>query len=941
MLIAAALTAYNAVLPEPAAPALLLGVGEAGRRVAAGVAARLERDPVRQRGGVLLVSEETGAGLRDALRKTIYELERQATIRRVEPGHAIRVPPFRFLKLHLVCAACLGEVGADALREVMQVVRRIKHPGAGLELLFVLDLTDSQDPDGVAPNALASLYALQSEAEALSVAGQAAWGVAPRIRFLVAHPHRADGSRLGKGEQESAGKERGTGRAELDEFEAVLAGAMAAHVAVGPFQDALAPRFGDDVAGDAAPFAAFGWAGGRFPREELLARAAQFLGADLLARTEQPEAGSKSAESLLAGEAGGAWEAWRTTRDDVLLNRGALVRRVLLSSGSNRIELREETPPPARRSWYQRMVAKSFGDREAPRNGPGLAVRMALSNHLWRGADTRGWPEEIKKRDEAGEGVLEEQIASLDKANAKPKITDEVTSALRRCVDLCVTRHLGGTEAARRLLDEAAQQTQAGIGQGGQPPFGEPHAPDELGLPDNAGLESAQKVFEERCHLLPGWPAALSRGCAFGALWTTGCLALGGWLSLAYLGGGGIALASFAYYGWHLGRLKRLGDYVTECLRAKYGRKLWEYAQQAVGMADHPGIYSAVENWITASERPAVEAFETARERTVASARENPPFPTVEGEAELLADAEDASSLYALVRRGIDDGALSDAARDALQIQNLFGSWRDPDMVKISAWVSGQMRAKRLTDWERNRKPLGDWVQELLRLEVENGAVVSVFRAWVRQRMDGLAMQSIPLALRLAPHSDRADGERDQSSQTSILVAAPASLRWAEAQASAHNGDAALQPVVSSASDAGAPPSGSAAADLAAWFGASGAACRVLEQESDTLACLVLVSGLTADDAVYALGQDDAARPENRSERLGETVKRNGDWRDAPSASVLGSNGNPPASVGIYEAPALPVAVAVGNGHAKADANGSVPAPGFRTPDAERPEENV
>src|SRR5262249_56839028 len=137
----------------------------------------------------------------------------------------------------------------------------------------------------------------------------------------------------------------------------------------------------------------------------------------------------------------------------------------------------------------------------------------------------------------------------------------------------CVRHHLGGVQAARELIDQAVRETERRVRQAEAIPFGEPDSPRDLGLPAGVGLEEAWRAFRLRCERLPGWPAVVARGLAFGALGVTACGALGEdvhEVGRLFLGWAGVAVSvasAVLWYGGALDRLQRLGDYIAECVR--------------------------------------------------------------------------------------------------------------------------------------------------------------------------------------------------------------------------------------------------------------------------------------------------------------------------------------------------------------------------------------
>ncbi|HLV81595.1 MAG TPA: hypothetical protein VKT32_15010, partial [Chthonomonadaceae bacterium] len=748
-----------------ASPTVIMGMGGMGRRVARRVDERLAEDPVAAAGGVRVLEPADGTALRRMLREAALALTDQRVVSRLEAKSAIRRPAGRYLRLTLIGVAALAEVEADLLAAFLQAAADLDHPAPGLEVLLVLDATDPEDGNAVSLRAPVALETLQTEESRLRARCRERWSAVPAARVYLAHPHRMDGSRLDHtnllapppktGEPEEAGhsplraqkakakEEPEAGAAAPDDFEATLAGALAGHVAAGPQHGGLAAEVPDP---GEPPFALLGWSADLFPRERLLQRAGAFLAADVLARSAEPEREQTSAERMLPVEGGEeAWKQWLRTRDEILLDPVRLLRR-LLSPGveENRIEAGPPALLPMRKSLYRQMLDRYFGDREETSSAAGaLRVRLRLSAGSWSGGDPRRWPDEMRALDARGAQEFDAALALLLARDVAQQAAEEVALALARCADLCVRRHLGGAQAAAQFLDDAARTAEAGARKVAAVRFAEPQPDPSLGLPSGAGLETAWQAFQDRCARLPGWPAALMRGGALGALVTTGGMAFGWpvWL-LAALGAGALALSVAAYGVW-LGRLKRLRDYVQECLCAKYGRRLFEFAQRAAGTGKISGVYPAVAAHIRQEALPAVHRFEQARCDLIAQARQNPPFPREEGATETLAEAEQAADLHTLLREDIDDAALADDARDLLRAEDLYKDWRDPAPERMLAQTAAFTRRHHLFPWEAGQRTLGDFLRALHAHHHAGAAQESAFAEWVARRVDRLAQRAV------------------------------------------------------------------------------------------------------------------------------------------------------------------------------------------------------
>lgn len=832
------------------APTLLLGVGAVGERVATRVHERLQAETGALTSGfVLCAMRHDAADIAEVVRGSVLELTRQRTVSALESVGAIRQPARRYLRLNLVCAAALAEVEAETLIACLESFFAVQHPAAGMEVVFLLDATHPGNPYAVAPNAQAQLEALEAAWRKRDVEARRIWAAAPRVRFLVVHPHRADGSHLDHACLASPEGNQNDSTVAADEFEALLSAVLVGHIAPGALHDRLAPQAPEDP--ETHPFALLGWARDRFPREAILHRVSDLLAADLLEYTAQSEPGKEAAETLLGNAAGGTpgpWEAWQRQMQAALLDRRSLLVR-LLTPGTHdgAIQIRDDRPPPPRRTLYQRLRGHYFGE-EAPDNTGRLAVRLSLPAHAWRGSDPRQWPAEIKARETEAKAKTREVLERLNAQTLPQQVAEEVRLALARCLDLCIRRYPGGTDAARQLIADTVQIAEQRVAQEQSPPFGPPSPPEDLGLPSGAGLKEAQAAFETQCAALPGWQAATARGIAFGALATTACLSLGWPLWIGWLLAAGSLGTALSLYSAALGRLLRLGDYVLECLRAEQGLVLYNYAQQAAGNRKNEGVYQAISRLLTEQTLPQVEAFARAREAAITSARQPVTFALSDGSEEPMGDADDARELHALLHSAFATNVLREDARRLLQSSDLFQGWRQPQMNAMTAQVSDHARRTFLRDWERPNKTLGTFVRSLLARHIALDKVEALFQQWVRERMDRLAMRAVPLALRVPLHPERATENEDMPLSLTLSVAVPPSLEWHRAVSP----DAATE-------NAETLPAGTAAADLAAWFGVAGAACQVVNQETDESAVLMVAAGLTPAEVVKAFGEAQEA----------------------------------------------------------------------------------
>jgi hypothetical protein len=874
---------------QPAALTLLVGIGKAGQHVAAGAWERLEAEPLARAGGVKLLARGGGGEARadavcDDIREAISQLTRQRTVAAVEKTYAIRRPAGRYLRLQIVCAAALAEAPAHLLLECLRAIQGLKHPAAGLQLLFVLDVTHPREPGDVAPDALATLELLQAEWEALQSRSRRDWSAAPCFRCFLAHPHRADGSHL-----------------EPDEYPAALAAAVAGHVAPGPLHDALAPAAEPDPS--EPPFALLGWASDVFPRERLLERASALLAADLLKLTAC--GGALGARRSALGEEGPALAERRAggrpidpsaeRGSEASLDRRRLLVRLLspdVEESPIQVDAAVEAPRP---SFYQRIRERIWG-RPSAGTGSGagtgqpLRVRLDLHAGAWRSGDPRRWPAELLVLDARGAQEFDAAVQLLQQQQVSQKAVRELSDAFAASADLCVRRDLGGTQAARERVERALREAERRVRQADAVPFGEPDLPRDLGLSTGAGLAEAWHRFRLECERLPGWPAVLARGLAFGALGTTACGALGEGaqsgtsLLLGWIGVGVSLAAAILWYGGALDRLRRLGEYVAECIRAKYGRRLLEYAQLAAGTPKREGVYQALIRQFRDVEIPTLDHFESERAALIEQMRQNPPFAPPDGTAALLADASEAAELYRSVRQSLSDSCLAEQALELLRDDDIYAGWRRPAMEPVRESASTYARRKHLVSWER--KPLGDFLRDLLRFQAPPERLDDLFAARVARQVDQLALRSVPLApgpfgaalgsrrsalgpIRIGPSpAERQAPSAESRSEASVVLAIPPSLGWP-------HGDAGAGALL---------PADSVAGSLATWFGPSPNAVDLRPDEADLAGCVVTIAGLCPASVLQALG--DERQLGARGSGLGEG---SGAARELAASETVGS----------------------------------------------------
>ena len=868
----------------PAAAALVVGLGSVGQRVTRRLQMRLADDPLTKQGGLsVLLPVCDAVGLPAAIREAVRAQMQQAAVTRLEARFGIRRPEHRYLKLHLVFVGALAEVADDLLSACMKAAASLDHPPAGLETLFVLDTIeplDAIEPLSVSPSDenrptpspfLARLHALEQGAQELRESQNREWGGAGRLRVVLAHPHRADGSWLGQPE----------------DFEAALASLLAAHLAPGVLHDGLA----DFADAEMPAFALCGGAGALLPREAILGCASDLLAADILEQTGN--GGNGSPEEMIDGDAPDIWRGWQEAKD-ALLDRRSLLKRLLGPNGSGMFVVAEDesvyarNQPTRRWSLARELKALFWGEERPLHSSDGLRVRLSLPSPRWQAGDPRHWPEELARLDKEGAAALESWLAAAPVLIAP--VAEEVAAALSRCVDHCIQRHVGGTAAALALLAEAERAARAGIAESGRTCFAEPLLPDDIGLTPGTTFPEAWEIFQSRCRRIPNWQEALTTGAAWGALVLTACFPFGLLLGFGWIGAGVGLLAGGLYYGWRLGNLKRVGDYLRQCLEAKNGRRLLEYAERAVGTPTQDGVYQAILHFLETVERPAVVQFSQGRQTRIDQARAEQLLPSLGGTDEYLLDLDSAPVLHSLLRRNLCDSQLADAARSLLRSGGLFDGWRTPEWDTVFDQVQRYARRDHLRSWEEPSKALGPFVQNLLPDSL-------TFSRWVRTTLETLAMRSMLLALRPPAHLDRDDAQIEHRGEspapvTAVRMAVPASLGWHAAQADPTGSAAARpgeQPLSPPDTDTRRLPPGSAAADLADWYGGDANACRVESDEGDTVTCLVLTTGLTAAQALAAIRSAPAAP----SIAIPESLPRNGHSRANGNGKGSGNgNGN-------------------------------------------------
>jgi len=215
-------------------------------------------------------------------------------------------------------------------------------------------------------------------------------------------------------------------------------------------------------------------------------------------------------------------------------------------------------------------------------------------------------------------------------------------------------------------------------------------------LSPGAGQKEAWTQFQRRCIRLPGWQAAMARGLGFSALFATASHALAlplvvGWIALAVC-----MMVTWSWFAGSLGQTRRLADYLRECLEAKYGRRLFEYAQLAAGTPKREGIYGALIRLLREVEIPTVERFDEERSSIIKEAREEVDFPPLEGTSEYMLEPAAGGVLHGIVRAQGDESTLADDARVLLQDENLYDCWRYPAIDRVLEKASLYSRRRRL-----------------------------------------------------------------------------------------------------------------------------------------------------------------------------------------------------------------------------------------------------
>lgn len=846
-----------------AGAAVVVGLGEAGGRVVARTQARLADAPLERAGGLtFLQSDPSAASLEDALASAVRAGMRQSAVSRLESGFHVRRPQHRVLKLTLVYVAALADTTPETLPDCLRAAGALNHPPAGLQTLFLLSAVEGQG-GAARPDDLARLRALERGAADLADRQAREWGASGRLRVLLTHPHRADGSWLDPPE----------------EFEAALASLLAAHLVPGAAYDGLTA--GSETA--IPPFALGGWSGATLPRELILSRAAELLAADVL---EQTSTGEGTPEAMVSAGAPELWQGWQNVQE-TLLDRRSLLRRLLGPNPSGVVVVAEDeavrsgVAPQQPWSLIGELKALFWGEARPLGSSGGLRVRLSLPSARWQAGDPHRWPQEIGRLDAEGALLLDHWLA--DASVLPPLVAGEAVAALSHCVDHCVARHVGGTAAAQALITEAERRARTGLAE--QIPFSEPFLPDDLGLPPGADFAECWEIFQTRCRRIPNWQAALAGGAAWGSLALSACLPLGILLGIGWIGAGLGLLVGGVLYGWRLGSLKRLADYLRQCLEAKYGRRLLEYAERAAGTPTHEGVYQAILHSLDTTETPAVAGFAEQRRARIAEARRPRSLPPLGGTEEYLLDLDAASDLHDLLRRTFTSERLADLARSLLRADGLFDAWRSPDWEEIAGTVTGRARRDFLAAWERPFKDLGTFVRDL---RPDSAS----YPAWVRDRLDRMAMRAMLLALRPPAHLERDNAGEDADAPSGmptdgptgwVRVEAPASLTWHAALTDSTGSSDAPMP----GGDQDRLPPGSAAADLADWYGGDVNACRVGSEEADAASCLVLTVGLTAAQALAAVARPPAMPPAAEPGGNGYNATRNGHANGNGAGPVL------------------------------------------------------
>jgi hypothetical protein len=282
-------------------------------------------------------------------------------------------------------------------------------------------------------------------------------------------------------------------------------------------------------------------------------------------------------------------------------------------------------------------------------------------------------------------------------------------------------------------------------------------------------------------------------------------------------------------------------------------------------------------------EIPTLERFESQRAMLIEQMRQNPPFAPPDGTAALLADAQDAAELYRTLRESLTASCLTEEALELLRDHDIYAEWRRPAMEPVRESASTYARRRHLVSWER--KPVGEFLRDLLRFQAPSEPLDDLFAARVARQMDQLALRSVPLApgpfgaasgsghpqgvpLQAAdwegpsmPGAGRGTpGGCPAASAASVVFAIPPSL-------GCHHGDAGAGALL---------PSDSMAGSLATWFGPSPNAVHLHLDEADLAACVVTIAGLSPAAILKALGSDEALEARSSEQGARSAERRRG-----------------------------------------------------------------
>jgi hypothetical protein len=470
---------------------------------------------------------------------------------------------------------------------------------------------------------------------------------------------------------------------------------------------------------------------------------------------------------------------------------------------------------------------------------------------------------------------------------------------------MSIRRHLGGTDASRNFMNEVREAANARGQHAVDVAFAAPHPPLGLGLPLQATTAEAFSEFCRRCARPPHWMTFLARGATLAALASAARAGLGlsAWEPLLlFLGMGG---ACFFWYRRAMDRLRRLGAYVEERIRADYGSVLFDYAQRAAGTKDHDGIYQALSDYIEQQSIPRIARFEQERDQAVTAARVPQPFPKQEGTTGYFAGEGEVGALHGIIRDALGDSELADDALDLLRGEYLFENWPALSMDEAIRKASAYMRQRHLADWETGPMSLGAFLRRLMqpRYSEEEG-LDRAFLASIRRQLDLLAMRALPLALRFPTQLERANAETDRRNPKAAIgstadpeavdlrlySAVPASLRWAEEYENSGSSTVPAQ-----------VPAGSAAAILAE-YGTGLAAREVIRAESDEAAFLLLISKVPLEAISWVFGDtaDENAQPASADETVPYPLGR-GHLRIAPGRLGQGTSPEEGSSLPSHE----------------------------------------